>query len=132
MSAAPANNHSAPDPIVGIDLGTTNSLVAIAGERAVGSSGRADPSPRVLTFKDEPTAEAPSAMLPSAVRFFEDPAREPLIGAAARDQATLAPAWTVLSVKRLMGRSLADIERTGDLSFLGYEVVEGPHQTARG
>ena len=131
MSAAPANNHSAPDPIVGIDLGTTNSLVAIAGERAVGSSGRADPSPRVLTFKDEPTAEAPSAMLPSAVRFFEDPAREPLIGAAARDQATLAPAWTVLSVKRLMGRSLADIERTGDLSFLGYEVVEGPHQTAR-
>lgn len=104
----------APDPIIGIDLGTTNSLVAFADERG----------PRVLLD------EHGRALLPSVVRYDEIASSVvPIVGHDAKTDATRFPARTISSVKRLMGRSLADA--SSDLKFLSYEVVEGEHATAR-
>jgi molecular chaperone DnaK len=103
--------------IVGIDLGTTNSLVAVMDARG----------PRVL-----PDARG-RALLPSVVRYEPDPASptavRTIVGHDARDQAVLHPLTTISSVKRLMGRGLADAQ--ADLKYLPYRVVEGEHQTAR-
>ncbi len=96
------------DVIVGIDLGTTNSLVSVADARG----------PRVL-------GEDP--MVPSAVRY--EPDGSVVVGRAALDEAPLHPRTTVTSVKRLMGRSVADLGE--DRRFLGYAVEEGPNRTAR-
>lgn len=104
------------EPIVGIDLGTTYSLVAVAGWPA-GSALE----PRVLAD------ERGRALLPSAVRFHEE--GSPVVGWGAREQAYEYPRATVTSVKRLMGRSLADA--APDLPGLAYEVVEGANRTAR-
>ncbi|MBZ0171983.1 MAG: Hsp70 family protein, partial [Phycisphaerales bacterium] len=98
------------EPIIGIDLGTTNSLVAIADERG----------PRVLA------PEGASLIVPSVVRF------EPggvVVGEDARARAVEFPHTTVGSVKRLMGRSLADA--AADLPYLSFKVVSGEHDTAR-
>jgi molecular chaperone DnaK (HSP70) len=128
---APAATPAAPptDPIVGIDLGTTYSLVAWAppGQPA-----------RVLAGPDG------RAMLPSVVRFSPDqpphpphsphpphPPQPPLVGWPAKDTARRHPRETIASVKRLMGRGLADAAASGDLAFLPYEVVEGEGRTAR-
>src|SRR5690606_31740541 len=100
--------------IVGIDLGTTNSLVAICDERGA----------RVLA------PEGAGPMLPSAVRYEEDAeGLRPVVGADARARAVDFPRATITSVKRLMGRSLVDA--AADLPFLPYQVVEGSRQTAR-
>ena len=88
QSAAPHQHKLA----VGIDLGTTNSLVAAV------RSGVAE------TLND---AEG-RAILPSVVHFGDN---EVLTGDAARVFAQQDPTNTILSVKRLMGRSLADIEQ---------------------
>ncbi|WP_318402761.1 Fe-S protein assembly chaperone HscA [Photobacterium leiognathi] len=88
QSAAPHQHKLA----VGIDLGTTNSLVAAV------RSGVAE------TLND---AEG-RAILPSVVHFADETV---LTGDAARAFAQQDPANTILSVKRLMGRSLADIEQ---------------------
>lgn len=103
---------------MGIDLGTTNSLVAVAMWPLTGDA--AARSPRVLPD------EAGRAMCPSMVRFGEG---EPVVGVAAKQQAAEFPLTTVGSVKRLMGRSLADA--AGDLPYLSYKVVAGPAATAR-
>ena len=96
-------------PIVGIDLGTTNSLVAIDD-----GSG-----PRVL-----------GAIVPSVVRYEPSPGGwSPIVGEQAQAEQIDFPRTTIASVKRLMGRALADVAR--DLKFLSYEVVEGEHRTAR-
>ncbi|MBX3407575.1 MAG: Hsp70 family protein [Phycisphaeraceae bacterium] len=110
--ALPARN----EPIVGIDLGTTNSLVAVAGWD--------DPAPRILPD------EHGRAMLPSVVRFAADgTGRVEAIGDEARAQAVRFPERTVSSVKRLMGRSARDA--AADIPYLSFAVVEGEHQTAR-
>jgi molecular chaperone DnaK (HSP70) len=100
-----------PEPILGIDLGTTNSLVAIADHRG----------PRILAGSDP----LHGPMLPSAVRYDAGIT----VGRVALDEAPLHPRTTVTSVKRLMGRSLDDVRP--DLRYLSYEVVEGPNRTAR-
>ncbi len=100
-----------PEPIVGIDLGTTNSLVAIADEQG----------PRVLT---EPDA---SPILPSVVRF--EPDGSTTVGDDAAARAIEFPDRTITSVKRLMGRSLADARK--ELQYLSYTVVEGDNNTVR-
>ena len=112
--AMPHNNAKSDNPevIVGIDLGTTNSLVAWCDE-----SG-----PRVLGSAD-------SAIMPSVVRFSDDGSRVEAVGAEARAHAVEFPHRTVSSAKRLMGRSVRDA--AGDLAFLPYPVVEGEHDTAR-
>jgi molecular chaperone DnaK (HSP70) len=100
------------DVILGIDLGTTNSLVAVCD-----ASG-----PRVLE------GEAGERTLPSVVRYTEEGKVE-AVGHDARAHAVEYPDRTIASVKRLMGRARADA--ASDLAFLGYEVVEGEHATAR-
>jgi molecular chaperone DnaK (HSP70) len=107
-----------PDPIVGIDLGTTNSLVAVAIADGKPSA------PRIL-----PDARG-RGMVPSVVRFGSD-GRAEAVGHDARARSAEFPLATVQSVKRLMGRSLADAEKSGDPTFLSYRVVAGPQGAAR-
>lgn len=96
--------------IVGIDLGTTNSLVAVFD--AAG--------PRVLAGPDG------SGMLPSVVRFDAGGGR--VVGRVASEDVPQGSV-VVRSVKRLMGRSRADA--AADLPFLAFEVEEGANRTAR-
>jgi molecular chaperone DnaK len=88
--------------IVGIDLGTTNSLVAYA-EGGI---------PRVI-----PDADG-RALLPSVVAFTHDGV---LVGEVARRQLARNAARTVYSVKRLMGRGYEDVR--AELPRLPYRVV---------
>ncbi|MBF8775646.1 Fe-S protein assembly chaperone HscA [Pseudomonas fulva] len=90
---------------VGIDLGTTNSLVAAL------RSGVSEPLPDAQG----------NVILPSAVRYLEAGGSE--VGQAARDAASSDPLNTVLSVKRLMGRGLADVKQLGQQ--LPYRFVGG-------
>lgn len=102
---------------VGIDLGTTNSLVAAV------RSGRSEPLPDAQG----------SVILPSAVRYLEGRIE---VGQSARDAASSDPLNSVLSVKRLMGRGLADVKQLGEqlpYRFTGGEshmpfidTVQGP------
>lgn len=89
---------------VGIDLGTTNSLVAAV------RSGLA-----------EPLADAAGkVILPSAVRYH---ATSIEVGESAKSAAATDPFNTVLSVKRLMGRGIADVHQLGEQ--LPYRFVAG-------
>jgi len=88
----------------GIDLGTTNSLVA--GIRG----GLMD------TLPDEHD----NHLMPSVVRYLAD--QEPQVGQVAYAAARTDPVNTIVSVKRLMGRGLPDIHRIGNK--MPYEFVE--------
>ena len=100
------------DPIIGIDLGTTNSLVAFCDEAG----------PRILPD------EQGRRMLPSVVRFGPGGSAD-AVGHDARAHAVEFANTTVFSIKRLMGRGPADVE--SELKFLPYEIVSGEHHTAR-
>lgn len=102
-------------PILGIDLGTTNSLVAVVA--ADGSL-----TPRCMAD------EAGRNLLPSVVRY-DALGKVEAVGIAAREHAVEFPERTIASIKRLMGRSLKDA--APDLGYLAYRVVEGPNSTAR-
>ena len=95
--------------IVGIDLGTTNSVVAVleGGE------------PVVIT-----TAEG-GRLLPSVVAFSKSGER--LIGQTAKRQAAINPENTVFSIKRFMGRAYTDVAN----EKVPYQVVNGPNGDAR-
>lgn len=107
---------AAPDPhqrriAVGIDLGTTHSLVAAVRH------GVAECLPD----------EQGRILLPSVVRYLppgSQPSRQ--IGYEALAAQVDDPANTISSVKRLMGRSLADIQAHGVAGRLPYAVAEGP------
>jgi molecular chaperone HscA len=89
---------------VGIDLGTTNSLVAA-----------------LRSGLSEPLADADGqVILPSAVRYHAERVE---VGQSAKDAAALDPFNTVLSVKRLMGRGLSDVKQLGEQ--LPYRFVGG-------
>ncbi|MDO7928898.1 Fe-S protein assembly chaperone HscA [Pseudomonas sp. KFB-139] len=89
---------------VGIDLGTTNSLVAA-----------------LRSGLSEPLADAEGqVILPSAVRYHADRVE---VGLSAKAAASVDPFNTVLSVKRLMGRGLSDVKQLGEQ--LPYRFVEG-------
>lgn len=92
---------------VGIDLGTTNSLVATV------QSGKA---------RTIPDADG-RHLLPSVVRYFQDGERR--VGHEAKSAASSDPLNTIASVKRLMGRGLSDVKRlAGELPyrFVGGET----------
>jgi molecular chaperone DnaK len=89
-------------PIVGIDLGTTNSLVGYL-DRGI---------PRVI-----PDADG-RVLLPSVVAYTPGGV---VVGEAARRQLARSPGQTVYSVKRLMGRGYDDVR--DELALLPYEVV---------
>jgi molecular chaperone DnaK len=99
--------------IIGIDLGTTNSVVAVmeGGE------------PTVIT-----TAEG-GRLCPSVVAFSKN--NERLVGQTARRQAVVNPDNTVFSVKRLMGRRYDDPEVVKAREVLPYQIVEGKAGDAR-
>src|SRR3989475_5650558 len=90
--------------IVGIDLGTTNSLVGYVDE--------ATGLPRVI-----PDAEG-RVLLPSVVSFTREGV---LVGEAAKRLLVRRPATTIYSVKRLMGRGYEDIKE--ELCYLPFKVV---------
>ncbi len=105
--------HSPPierDLVLGIDLGTTHSLVAVCD----------DSGPRVLAD------ESGRSLLPSVARLMES--STPIVGDEARRSAGEHPERTVFSVKRLMGRSLADV--ADEAARLPYPVVAGPRGLA--
>ncbi|WP_303773975.1 molecular chaperone DnaK [Anaerolinea thermophila] len=97
--------------IIGIDLGTTNSVVAVmeGGE------------PVVIT-----TAEG-SRLCPSVVAFTKNGER--LVGQPAKRQAVINPENTVYSIKRFMGRRYSEVET--ERKMVPYKVVEGPAGDAR-
>jgi molecular chaperone DnaK (HSP70) len=105
--AADERHHGGP--VIGIDLGTTNSLVAICDERG----------PRVLSGSDA------SNLLPSVVRF--DPSGV-VVGEEARAGAIAHARRTVTSAKRLLGRSAEECNLAGE--HLSLEVVGGPRDMA--
>ena len=92
---------------VGIDLGTTNSLVAAL--RSGITAPLADAEGRLI--------------LPSAVRYHADRIE---VGYAARQAAASDPLNTIVSVKRLMGRGLGDVKQLG--GQLPYRFSEGESQ----
>jgi molecular chaperone DnaK len=100
--------------IIGIDLGTTNSVVAImeGGE------------PTVI-----PSSEG-SRLIPSVVA--QNPKTgERLVGQVARRQAVVNPENTIFSIKRFMGRKFSDPEVQHGLDFVPYEVDEAPNGDVR-
>ena len=96
--------------IIGIDLGTTNSVVAAM------EGGQ----PTVI-----PNDEG-GRTTPSVVAFTDDGER--LVGAIARRQAVTNPKGTVYSIKRFMGRRLSEVPE--EIALVPYEVVAGKEGTA--
>ena len=97
--------------IIGIDLGTTNSVVAVmeGGEPVV-------------------IANAEGARTtPSVVAFKKDGER--LVGAPAKRQAITNPTNTIASIKRFMGRKYGEVG--SELKTIPYEVTSGDNDTAR-
>ena len=97
--------------IVGIDLGTTNSVVAVMEGKDV----------KVIPNKHG------SNLTPSVVGFPESGER--LVGQLARRQAIVNPRNTVYSIKRFMGRRRGEVGQ--EEKMLPYEVVGGPEDPAR-
>ena len=96
--------------IIGIDLGTTNSCVAVieGGEPVIipnPEGGRTSPS--VAGFKDG----------------------DKLVGQLAKRQAVTNPQNTIYSIKRFMGRKYSEVAT--EMSEVPYEVIEGPNGDAR-
>ncbi|MBK8054198.1 MAG: Fe-S protein assembly chaperone HscA [Saprospiraceae bacterium] len=99
------NAEEEKDVIVGIDLGTTNSLVAyIAGENPV-------------TIKSNC---GQNALTPSVLHFSKD--ETIIVGAEAKKFLVSDPQNTVFSVKRLMGKSFNDVSKLK--SSIGYEIID--------
>jgi molecular chaperone HscA len=93
------------DLIVGIDLGTTNSLVAYMKDGA----------PVCVRNR-----EGKNTLTPSVLHFAPD--GSVLVGDAAKAQLVADPAHTIYSVKRLMGKSYRDVaEHKG---FFGYQIID--------
>jgi molecular chaperone DnaK (HSP70) len=95
-------------PVVGIDLGTTFSLAAYVQDG------------RPVVVRDG----AGVALVPSCISFHANGAV--LVGSAARARALSDPEHTIFSVKRLMGRTLADLK--ADLELIPHQIVE--HESA--
>ena len=97
--------------IIGIDLGTTNSVVAVmeGGEPVViTNSEGARTSPSIVAFKKD---------------------GERLVGAPAKRQAITNPTNTIFSIKRFMGRRYDEVE--SELKTVPYDGIKGDNDTAR-
>src|SRR5580692_5671363 len=99
------------DTVVGIDLGTTNSLVAYMN----------------LTKPEVIPGEDGDKMVPSVVSIT--PEGEAIVGNAARRELIDHPARTVYSVKRLMGRGIADMQE--ELKLFPFRIAEGSESVIR-
>jgi molecular chaperone DnaK len=98
--------------VIGIDLGTTNSVVAIMEGK----------EPKVLVNSEG------GRTTPSMVAFTDT--GELLVGQVAKRQAITNPTNTVFAVKRLMGRKYDSPEVQRDLKILPYKVVPAPNGDA--
>ena len=107
MSTVPHEHRLA----VGIDLGTTNSLVAAV------RSGIAE------TLPDEDG----NVLLPSVVRYLEK--TDPQVGHAALEQSTVDPLNTISSIKRVLGRSAHDMQSGSD--YIPFKLVDGEDSVPR-
>src|SRR5262249_5479611 len=96
---------------IGIDLGTTNSAMAVIEGGA----------PTVI-----PNAEG-GRTTPSVVAFTNDGQR--LVGAPAKRQQVTNPQNTIFSIKRFMGRKFGEVSE--EMKIVPYEVVEGPNGDVR-
>jgi molecular chaperone DnaK len=96
---------------VGIDLGTTNSVIAVVegGHPTVIANGEG------------------SRTTPSVVAFTDDGER--LVGQLARRQAILNPKGTIYSAKRFIGRRYDEV--TSEMTAVSFDVVEGPDGSVR-
>jgi molecular chaperone DnaK len=94
--------------IIGIDLGTTNSCVAIMDGK----------TPRVIE-----NAEG-ARTTPSVVAFLDDGDR--LVGQPAKRQAVTNPSNTLFAIKRLIGRNFDDPVVAKDKGMVPYDIVKGP------
>ncbi|KAL1921914.1 uncharacterized protein VTP21DRAFT_10556 [Calcarisporiella thermophila] len=103
-----ARNYSSPvnGPVIGIDLGTTNSCVAVLEGK----------NPRVIE-----NAEG-ARTTPSVVAFTKD--GELLVGQAAKRQAVVNPENTLYAVKRLIGRRYDDKAVQEDIKSVSYKIVK--------
>ncbi|MGE4546551.1 MAG: molecular chaperone DnaK [Desulfurella sp.] len=99
--------------VLGIDLGTTNSCMAII------EGGK----PKVI-----PNAEGANTT-PSVVAFTDK--GEILVGQAAKRQAVTNPKKTIFSAKRLIGRRYSSKQAQEAKTKLPYEIVEGPNDDCR-
>ena len=102
-----SSSTTSDDYIIGIDLGTTNSCVAVEKDRRFEI---------IANSQGERTT-------PSFVAFTEEGER--LIGQAAKSQITSNVKRTIYDVKRLMGRKFTDEGVQKEISRLGYKVVAG-------
>ncbi|NSX53367.1 molecular chaperone DnaK [Parasulfitobacter algicola] len=92
--------------VIGIDLGTTNSCVAImdgSQPRVIENAEGARTTPSIVAFTDQ----------------------ERLVGQPAKRQAVTNPENTVFAVKRLIGRRVDDAEVTKDKKIVPYEIIDG-------
>ena len=97
--------------IIGIDLGTTNSVVSVM------EGG----DPTVIS-----TAEG-SRLCPSVVAFNKNGER--LVGQTAKRQSVINPENTIYSIKRFMGRKFDEVEQ--ERGMVPYKVTKGPAGDAR-
>ncbi len=99
------------DPVVGIDLGTTNSLVAWMN----------------LTQPEVIPGEDGDKLVPSVVSLSPD--GKFIVGNAARKELIDHPDRTIYSVKRLMGRGIADVQE--ELKLFPFHIAEGSESVIR-
>jgi molecular chaperone DnaK/molecular chaperone HscA len=95
--------------VVGIDLGTTNSLIAYMQ----------DDAPQVIPGEDG------AAIVPSVVAFDQESTEGFAVGNAARDVLLKQPSNAVYSVKRLMGRDIEDVQ--AELKLFPFHFADGLH-----
>jgi molecular chaperone DnaK len=100
----------AQEKIIGIDLGTTNSVVAVMDGNEV----------KVIANQDG------NRLTPSVVGFTDK--GEILVGDAAKRQAVTNPKKTIFSIKRFMGRRYDEVQE--EIKLVPYEVVRGPNDLA--
>lgn len=103
--------------VIGIDLGTTNSCVAVVEE-----SAGADVRPTVI-----PNSEG-ARTTPSIVAFSANGER--LVGHVAKRQGVTNPEYTIYAVKRLMGRKFGDREVRRQIELAPYRIVESDNGDA--
>lgn len=99
--------------IIGIDLGTTNSCVAVMEGN----------EPVVI-----PNSEG-ARTTPSVVAFMDNGNGERKVGAPAKRQAITNPKNTISSIKRFMGKRYSEV--TNEIKNVAYDVVNGPNGTPR-
>ncbi|MEO5675509.1 MAG: Fe-S protein assembly chaperone HscA [Chitinophagales bacterium] len=95
-----------PGVIAGIDLGTTNSLIAFVNKE----TGKAE------CIKDD----GENSLVPSVIHFDND--GNILVGAEAKPFLISDPGRTIYSVKRLMGKSYPDVQ--GQANYFGYRIID--------